>query len=150
MKAQKRNIVNIRKILVPTDFTIFSDQAVDYAAMVATRFDAKILLVHVIEPLTYSVTDTIQVVDHFVALKTIAEPILDNLQKKLLKKGLQAETIILKGNPYLEIVEKASKAGVDLIIMGTHGRTGLKHLLMGSVAERVVRLAPCPVLVVRG
>ncbi|HLG29456.1 MAG TPA: universal stress protein [Candidatus Brocadiales bacterium] len=127
--------------MVPTDFTAFSDQAVEYASVIAKRFDSKIILVHVIEPLTYDLTDTIQVVDHFMALKTIAEPILDNLQKKLLKKGLQAKTFLLKGNPYLEIVEKARKAMVDLIIMGTHGRTGIKHLLMGSVAERVVRLA---------
>lgn len=148
--AEKRDILNIRKIMVPTDFTAFSDQAVEYASVIAKRFDSTIILVHVIEPLTYDLTDTIQVIDHFVALKAIAEPILDNLQKKLLKKGLQAKTFLLKGNPYLEIVEKARKTGVDLIIMGTHGRTGIKHLLVGSVTERVVRLAPCPVLTVRG
>jgi len=148
--AQKRNILNIRKIMVPTDFTAFSDLAVEYASVIAKSFDSTIILVHVIEPLTYDLTDTIQVIDHFAALKTIAEPILDSLQKKFIKKGLQAKTFLLKGNPYLEIVEKARKTWVDMIIMGTHGRTGIKHLLMGSVAERVVRLAPCPVLTVRG
>lgn len=150
MKAQKKKLLPIKKILVPTDFTAYSDHAIEYAVMVARKFEAKILLVHVIEPLAYSVTDTVQVFDHYTALKTVAKPILENLQKRLLKKSLKVDIILLDGNPYLEIVKKSRQAAVDLIIMGTHGRTGIKHLLMGSVAERVVRLASCPVLTVRG
>ena len=150
MKEQKRNFLSIKKILVPTDFTAYSDHAIEYAIMVATEFEAKILLVHVIEPLAYSVTDTVQIIDHYAALKTVAGPILKNLQNKLLKKGIEVDTLLLDGTPYLEIVKKSREAGIDLIIMGTHGRTGIKHVLMGSVAERVVRMAPCPVLTVRG
>lgn len=150
MKGQKRKLLSIRKIMVPTDFTTYSDHAIEYAIMVGRKFQAKILLVHVIEPLAYSVTDTMQVFDHYTALKTVAKPILENLQKRLLKKGLTVDSILLDGNPYLEIVKKSREAGVDLIIMGTHGRTGIEHILIGSVAERVVRLASCPVLTVRG
>ncbi len=150
MKGQKRKLLSIRKIMVPTDFTTYSDHAIEYAIMVARKFKAKMLLVHVIEPLAYSVTDTMQVFDHYTALKTVAKPILENLQKRLLKKGLKVDSILLDGNPYLEIVKKSREAGVDLIIMGTHGRTGIEHILMGSVAERVVRLASCPVVTVRG
>ncbi len=150
MKGQKRKLLSIRKIMVPTDFTVYSDHAIEYAIMVARKFEAKILLIHVIEPFAYSVTDTVQIIDHYTALKTVAKPILENLQKRLLKKGLKVDSILLDGNPYLEIVKKTREAGVDLIIMGTHGRTGIEHILMGSVAERVVRLAPCPVLTVRG
>lgn len=150
MKEQKRKFLPIKKILVPTDFTVYSDHAIEYAIMVARNFEAKILLVHVIEPMAYSVTDTIQIIDHYTALKTVAGPILRNLQNKLLKKGLEVDTLLLDGTPYLEIVKRSRQAGIDLIIMGTHGRTGIKHVLMGSVAERVVRMAPCPVLTVRG
>ncbi len=150
MKEQKRKFLPIKKILVPTDFTVYSDHAIEYAIMVARNFEAKILLVHVIEPMAYSVTDTIQIIDHYSALKTVAGPILRNLQNKLLKKGLEVDTLLLDGTPYLEIVKRSRQAGIDLIIMGTHGRTGIKHVLMGSVAERVVRMAPCPVLTVRG
>lgn len=150
MKEPKRKFLPIKKILVPTDFTVYSDHAIEYAIMVGRKFQAKILLVHVIEPLTYSLTDTVQIIDHYTALKTVAKPILENLQKMILKKGLEADILLLDGNPYLEIVKKSREAGVDLIIMGTHGRTGIEHILMGSVAERVVRLASCPVVTVRG
>jgi nucleotide-binding universal stress UspA family protein len=63
--------------------------------------------------------------------------------------GLEGEVVVVRGVPFQEILDTAKKQQVDLIIMGTHGRTGLQHMLLGSVAEKVVRLAPCPVLVVR-
>ena len=72
------------------------------------------------------------------------------LRGRLRDAGLQGETVIVHGVPFQAIIDTATEKDVDLIIMGTHGRTGLTHVLMGSVAENVVRLAPCPVLVVRG
>jgi len=135
--------------MVPTDFSPGSDYVIQYAAMIAKMFKARILLVHVIEPFTYSVTDMLNVLDHFAALKTIAQPLLDNARNKLLKKGLVVETALLTGPPYREILQKSRRAGVDMIVMGSHGRTGVEHLLLGSVAEKVVRLAACPVLTVR-
>jgi nucleotide-binding universal stress UspA family protein len=74
---------------------------------------------------------------------------METYQKRAEGKGLTVDTIIVQGTPFREIVEVAKTKQVDLIIMGTHGRTGMTHLLMGSVAERVVRLAPCPVMVTR-
>jgi len=142
-------MATIKKILVPTDFSDYSDQAMQYATMLARAFKARILLIHVIESLTYTVTDTLLVTDHFVALKTIAEPLLENARKKIQKKGLRVETNLLTGVPYREILNKASRSGADMIVMGTHGRTGVEHLLLGSVAEKVVRLATCPVVTIR-
>jgi len=113
-------------------------------------FKAKILLMHVIEQFTYSVTDTIQLMDHYTTLKTIAQPLIEGLQKKLKKAGVKADTRVAKGIPAVEIIEKARKDHFDMIIMGTHGRTGIQRFMLGSVAERVVRTAPCPVLTVRG
>ena len=147
--AKKKIKASINKILVPTDFTDYSEGAMNYAKMMAKKLGAGLLLVHVIEPFTYSVTDTIQVVDHYGALKAIAEPLMDNLRKKIQKEKLQVDTAVLSGTPYLEIIKKARQSGADLIVMGTHGRTGVTHLLMGSVAERVVRMSHCPVLTVR-
>src|SRR6266446_6499506 len=149
MPKRSDKITPIRKIMVPTDFSSRSDHVIQYAAMIAKIFKARILLVHVIEPFTYSVNDMLNVLDHFTALKTIAQPLLDNARKRLLKKALAVETALLTGVPYREILQKSRRARVDMIVMGTHGRTGVEHLLLGSVAEKVVRLAACPVLTVR-
>lgn len=142
--------MKVRKILVPVDFTPYSNQAVDYATLVARQFKAKILLMHVIEQFTYSVTDAIQLVDHYATLRAIAQPLIEGLRKKLRKSGVKSDTLVTKGIPAVEIVERARKDRFDLIIMGTHGRTGVQRFMLGSVAERVVRTAPCPVLTVRG
>src|SRR3989338_8618863 len=140
---------SIQKILVPTDFSRDSDQALDYAAVLAEKFKAEIFLAHVMESFTYSVSDTLTVVDHRKALKTIAQPLLDNLRKGLSEKGLSVKARLVDGVPYQEIIKVARKEKADLIVMGTHGRTGVGRLLLGSVAEKVVRLSACPVLKVR-
>jgi len=140
----------IKAILVPVDFTEYSNKAVDYAVVIASQFRAKILLLHVIEQFTYSVTDTIQMVNHYAALKAVAEPLMESLRRGVSRKGVPVNTLVARGNPYLKIVEQARKSRSNLIVMGTHGRTGIPHLVIGSVAERVIRLAPCPVLTVRG
>lgn len=140
----------IQTILVPTDFSDCSDEAMQYAAMIARVFKARIVLVHVIQPFTYGMTETFNLVDHYTALKTIAGPMLDQARKKLLKKGLLVETDLLDGAAHRRILEKARRAKADLIVMGTHGRTGVELFLLGSVAEKVVRMSACPVLTVRG
>lgn len=136
----------IRKILVPTDFSPHSERAADYAAMLADGFQAKIDLLHVIEPFPYSVTDTGTVISHGEALKTIAASLLENARAKLAQRGATVEAHLTQGVPYEEILNWAGKKKVDLIVMGTRGRTGVGHFLLGSVADRVVHLAPCPVL----
>ena len=139
----------IRGIMVPVDFSSYSKQAVNYAAMIAKKFNAGIVVAHVIDSLSYSVTDTLKVIEHRRALETIAGTLLDNLSKQLREKNLKVKTYLVRGAPYREILKKTQLEKVDLIVMGTHGRTGVAHLLLGSVAERVVRLSPCPVLTVR-
>jgi nucleotide-binding universal stress UspA family protein len=136
----------IKKILVPTDFSPHSERAADYAAMLADGFQAKIDLLHVIEPFPYSVTDTMTVISHGEALKTIASSLLDNARAKLEQNGVTVESHLTQGVPYEKILDWAREKKVDLIVMGTHGRTGVGHLLLGSVADRIVHLAPCPVL----
>ncbi len=139
----------IKKILVPVDFSSYSDQVLDYAATMAQGFKARVILMHVVEPFHYSVTDTLNVIDHDRALKTIAASLLDNSCKMLRERGLSVDIHLTSGSPHREIVKKSHQEKVNMIIMGTHGRTGLEHILFGSVAEKVLRLATCPVLTVR-
>ncbi|MBI3622243.1 MAG: universal stress protein [Nitrospirae bacterium] len=139
---------SIKRIVVPVDFTDFSRRAAEYAVMLARQFRAKVVLVHVIEPFTYDINESMWVVDHYAALKAIGERLLDQQRKALTRKGMAVQTSLLRGAPAFEIIDEARRRRADLIVMGTHGRTGLQHLVLGSVAERVVRLAACPVLTV--
>ena len=138
---------SIKKLLVPTDFSDCSREAMKYAEMMARLFEAKIILVHVVH-VSYSITDTVQVVDHTETLKSIAKPLLENEEQRIQSEGIPVEKELLLGVPYRQIIDKANRSHADMIVMGTRGRTGVEHLLLGSVAEKVVRLAHCPVLTV--
>jgi nucleotide-binding universal stress UspA family protein len=142
-----------KRILVPVDFSPPSDAALEYARSVAARYGASLHLLHVAED-PYRAFYSAEV---FVPeIEGLREEILSDTEKRL-KDQLRpadvtdlhatAESII--GMPSGSIVEYAAGRDIDLIVMGTHGRGGMAHLLMGSVAERVVRTAPCPVLTVR-
>jgi nucleotide-binding universal stress UspA family protein len=147
-------MIHIHQILVPTDFSATSDAALDYAREVAARFDGSLHLLHVLEdPFTNRplapdayVTDTPGV------RTTILEDARARLAHRLTPRDrdeLAANAEMVFGSGAETIVEYAASRGIDLIVMGTHGRTGMAHLLLGSVAERVVRTAYCPVLTVR-
>jgi nucleotide-binding universal stress UspA family protein len=125
----------IKHILVPTDFSMPSEAAVDYAAALAAQGAWELYL-----PETPQVRERRHqdAKDH---LWRIASPHVN--------AGVRVTTEVRFGSPTDEIVAAAIAYGSDLIVMGTHGRTGLPHLLLGSIAERVIRLAPCPVLAVR-
>lgn len=140
---------SFKKILVPVDFSPPSELALRYACELARPFSSEITLMHVIDSLTYSVTDTLNIVEHRRALETLATTLLANLRAELEEEGFAVKTHLTAGTPYTEILDRAEQNDMDLIVMGTHGRTGVEHLLIGSVAERVVRLAPCAVLTVR-
>lgn len=140
---------SIRTILVPTDFSEGSQAAIEYARMMAKAFGARIIVMHVIESVTYLMTESLQWVDVYSRVQTAVEPVLAELVDELEQRGVAASSRLVQGAADEDIVAEARKAGVDLIIMGTHGRRGMRHLLTGSVAERVVRTAPCPVLTVR-
>lgn len=139
-----------QKIFVATDFSDYADHAIEYAEVLAKQFGAEILLLHVIESFTYSLTDSMTVIGHDQALSATAEALLENVQNRLVGEGFSVERMLSHGTAYKEIVEKAKEAASDLIVIGTHGRTGMEHFLLGGVAEKVVRLAACPVLTVPG
>lgn len=149
MLKREKKMLQVRRILVPTDFSLYSDQAVDYAIMLAKNFKAVVTVMHVTEPFPYTMTDPFIMVEHGRTLSLIAQSLLENLRKKLGAKGLTVRTHLVRGIPHHEIVKKAVQDRANMIVMGTHGRTGMEHLLLGSVAEKVVRLAGCPVLTVR-
>ena len=141
----------ITTILVPVDFSPHADRALRYATTLAQRLGAKLALLHVVEDPFVSGAWSAEVSLPNVPelLETLikgAESRLATLKASAAALGLAAETAVTTGRPAPAIVAHAKQCGVDLIVMGTHGRTGLSHVVMGSVAERVVRTAPCPVL----
>ncbi|HET6370075.1 MAG TPA: universal stress protein [Nitrospiria bacterium] len=138
-----RPAARINLILVPTDFSELADESVNYAISVAHQLGARILFFHCIE--RYDNTDP----DMFEARRDRALSTLSDLVKRVKNGGMEATADLSDGVPFVEIIRTARKANADLIIMGTHGRTGLTHMLMGSQAERVVRQSSCPVLTVK-
>lgn len=139
-------------ILVPTDFSDFADQALEYATQLAKAFQARLTVLHVIQlaPMAMGDIGAASVVPYLEAVETEVQKQMQAILNQLQQAGLQGETAISQGVPVQIIVETAKNQGIDLIVMGTHGRTGITHALIGSVADRVMRLAPCPVLVTRG
>ena len=139
----------IKKILVPIDFSNYSKNALRYAVNFAKKFNSKIYLVYVVEPVIYPSDFSMGQVTFPVAdieMNDRAKDELDNLAKSEIGSEIEVETIIKTGKPFVEINETASELDIDLIIIATHGHTGMEHLLFGSTAEKVVRKAPCPVL----
>ncbi len=147
-KRKKLSSRGIKKILVATDFSAASKQAAEYAVSLAESAGAEILLVHAIDSLPYSVTDTFTVVDHRRALRKTASFLLESLREELARKGIAVKTRLAMGPAHEEIVRSARKDKADLIVVGTRGRTGVAHAFLGSVAEKVVRLADRPVVTV--
>jgi len=142
---------NIRSILVPVDFSTPSRAGVDLALELAKRFDAKVTLLHVWGLPVYAFPEGAFFGPEVLSrLTSAAQDAVDKLVAEVSGKGIGVSGVSVIGTPAEEIVERAKTGGFDLVVMGTHGRTGLPHVLLGSVAERVVRLATCPVLTVRG
>lgn len=142
----------IKKILVPIDFSDFSKNALRYAIQFAENFQAKVYIVYVIEPMVYPSDFSLgQVAIPNVEydMQDRAKSELDNLIKNEITTSLETEIIIRAGKPFVEIIDVAAEKDIDLIIIATHGLTGVEHLLFGSTAEKVVRKAPCPVLSIR-
>jgi universal stress protein A len=144
-------IMNIRKLLVPVDFSAHSAEALRIAAELARRFDASLTLVHVYDPMVHALPDGFTfAAPHLAPLLDAIEHELAGAKRRVLEAGIPSvETRVLHGLAASEIVEFAKRGQVDLIVMGTSGRTGMAHLVLGSVAERVVRTANCAVLTVK-
>jgi universal stress protein A len=144
--------MEIRQILAPTDFSKFSKQAVQCAYELAQKFGAKLLLLHVVELQAYPVEIFLPSAEGTTLLDGLERQARLDLAQLLPKaQGVKVEVNCqaVVGTPYYKIVEVAAAGKVDLIVMATHGHTGLSHLFVGSVAERVVRMAQCPVLTIR-
>lgn len=140
-----------KKILCPVDFSEGSRRSVEEAAKVAIESNAELVLVNVLAWPTYFLVEPIALPPKFEAqVVTAAEEGLAAWKLDVLKQGVtKVSTHVLRGDAAHEIVELAKREGCDLVIIGTHGRTGIRHVVLGSVAEKVVRHAACQVLVVR-
>ena len=140
---QRENTIQCEHLLVPTDFSTGSEYALAAATGLARRFRARLMLMHVAHA-----------PDEFEMFRRTMESAwqgeMEARRRRVEESAVPVETLVTRGAAAQTIVETARGKGVDIIVMGTHGRTGLRHLLIGSVAERVVRLAPCPVMVVPG
>lgn len=137
-------LFKLKRILVPVDFSTCSNKALQYALPFARQFKADVVLLHVVVP--HPAVPELGPVDMEAMSDGRAE--LDTLTEKVRARN-RCTALLRVGDPAREIVEAARESGADLIILSTHGRTGLAHVLLGSTAERVVRHARCPVLVVR-
>lgn len=142
----------IKKVLVPIDFSDYSKSALRYAVNFAKSFNAEILLIYVVEPIIYPPDFSMGQI----AMPTIntdwdnrAKEELDKLAKNEITNNGNVKTIIKTGKPFAEIIETAKEEDIDLIIIATHGHSGVEYILFGSTAEKVVRKAPCPVLTLR-
>ena len=143
----------IKRILVPTDFSEPSQDALAYAKGLASAFGSSLHVLHVLEDLAaHAWTTEVYVA----ALPGVHEEMerqaterLGELLSEEEKRKYDAKLVLRTGSAFVEVVRHAREEGIDLIVMGTHGRGAIAHMLLGSVAERVVRKAPCPVLTVR-
>lgn len=140
--------LHLQSILVPLDFSEMSLASLRYAAPLARQFGAKITLLHVVQPPNYAPELPYPAVIDQENL-SLAANTLAAIRTEKIDSDLQVETVVQHGFVFDNILEVARKVRADLIITTTHGYSGLKHLLMGSTAECIVRKAPCPVLVVR-
>ena len=144
--------IALKRILVPIDFSPLSKKALQYALRFAEEFGAEVILLHVIEPDVPPVFDGFMIAPPVIANgnRVRCANRLEKLADSMAAPGAnRVEPIVRTGLAACEIVEAAKESDVDLIVIATHGYTGWKHFAIGSTAERVVRAAPCPVLVVR-
>ncbi len=146
-------MIKIERILVPVDFSKFSQHALRYGCEFAQEFNAELHLLHVLHDLVQVVPETGTPLPppdtFFEELRASAKESLEKLPGDLWKGEKPVVRELRVGSPFWEIIQYAKEKNIDLIVLGTHGRGALAHLLLGSVAEKVVRKAPCPVLTVR-
>ena len=147
-------MIKLDRILVPTDFSDFSKPAMNYACALAARFNSELHLLHVSPEATMllpeaSALGAENLMIQAEALEQAAKTQLEELPPEGWQNGRDIVRVSKVGAPFVEIIQYAKEENIDLIVIGTHGRSGLMHLLMGSVAENIVRKAPCPVMTVK-
>lgn len=146
--------LQLKTILLPTDFSGCANYAVNYAAAIARAAKAKVICIYVLEPMVPAVgytgmTDPMPIADISEQMEDSAERELPQVVHCEELRGLEVEEVITHGDAAAEIVRVAAEREVDLIVISSHGRTGLGRMIFGSTAEAVVRHARCPVLVVK-
>ncbi len=149
-------MIVFKKILCPTDFSQPSLEALKAAADLAQHFGGELWVMHVILPIppptpvadsTFGLSLNLPLYQQELAASS--EKALKDLMEQRLPQGLTAHAVLASGDPAQEIIRTAEDQQVDLIVIATHGHTGWGHFIFGSVAEKVVRLAPCPVLTIK-
>jgi nucleotide-binding universal stress UspA family protein len=147
-------VKRIRKILYATDYSKASDRALEEAINLAKQNEAELLVVHVLEPIPYAAGEEFGGAELYLKLedatKRESQTTMDKLIRRLQRSKVKAKSLLLRGSAHDQIVKAAKSKKVDMIVIGTHGRTGLSKLFMGSVAAKVVSTATCPVVTVRG
>jgi nucleotide-binding universal stress UspA family protein len=147
-------VKTIKRILYATDFSPASSRALDEAINLAKQNNAELLAVHVIEPIPYVAGDEFAGAEIYTKVEEANERQANSgmakLMQRLQKAKVKAQSLLLKGSVHDQIVKAAKSKKADMIVIGTHGRTGLSKLFMGSVAGKVVSSATCPVVTVRG
>lgn len=142
--------LHIQEILVPTDFSEHSDRALKHALLVAEQFGAGITLLHVVEPpVGFPDLPDLGAIPPDVFRIPVEQSMARLCTREQLRAPRLRQTMILRGNPAEKIIEAAVEQHSDLLVLATHGRTGLARILLGSTAEKIIRHAPCPVLVIR-
>lgn len=146
-------MIKLKKILYPTDFSESSLEALPYAVAFARDSKAKLILMHVVNEKIFSEGLSLP---RAIAPEALGQEMAEEASRRLKmlipereRAGLDVEMVILHGMPFLEIIRYAKTNDIDLIVIGTHGRSGVEHIIFGSTAEKVVRKAPCPVLSVK-
>ena len=147
--AKGNQPVRIARILVPVDFSDCSIEAMEYTIQAAREFAASVTILHVIEPASYGLDFTINHAGHAQKTAVAIEKRLEEFTALLKGQGIASRHVLQSGAPGDAILNGARAAEADLIVMGTHGRRGFSHLVSGSVAEAVLRQAPCPVLTIK-
>ncbi len=143
------SLLELKSILVPVDFSPAGRAAVKYGHRFAEQFGAKVDLLYVIEPIPYPDFAFVPAMETDATARAAKEKLAELAAKEGLSSKVLRGCSVRIGSPFQEIIDAARSLKTDLIIISTHGYSGLKHVLLGSTAERVVRHAPCPVLVVR-
>ena len=145
-------MINIKKILAPTDFSTHAEHALQYAGELAKNLKARMYVLHVAEHSDVGGdpdASELLIPNYIPELERKGKDRLEQITLRLRQGGVDAHAVFVAGRAYQDIVRVAAELSIDLIVMGTHGRTGFSHLFFGSTAEKVVRMCPCPVLTVK-
>lgn len=147
-------MIELRKILLPTDFSETSKEALKYAMSMAKEYSAEMTVLHVINE--QLLTEGLNL-PRVISMQSIEKELCKEAERQMDDffketggaEGIKIKKAVIKGKPFLQIIRYAKENDIDLIVIGTHGRSGLEHIIFGSTAEKVVRKAPCPVLSVK-